>query len=192
IMISWATSLQSPSILLLFVLTLFPSFATAEPPCENSPHPLPALHSCSKLISTIHRYASSDPYLYHWSRHPGTEVHSRSLPRSWIDPERHGLSPYTYFCIITVDVIEGHEEDGADSFGFNQIAVAANEIVWTCLKRERGLRPQVGWEGLGLLRQPKVISVRVGSVRGVNILRMSGNRTMGLAEKEAFDVIGTG
>ncbi|KAL8807199.1 MAG: hypothetical protein Q9182_000881 [Xanthomendoza sp. 2 TL-2023] len=151
--------------------------AAAEPTCENLPHPLPAVDSCLKLINTIHNIALLQPYLYHWSRHPSnTEHNARRLPRHWTDPARRGPSPYTYFCTITVDVMEGHEEDGADSFGFNEVADTAMEIVQGCLKRERGLRPQVGWDGVGFLQEPQVVRVRVGSVRGVDILRVGGNR----------------
>ena len=47
------------------------------------------------------------------------------------------------------------------------IAKVANEIVRDCLARERGIRPQVGWMGVGMFEEPHVVRVTIGSARRV-------------------------
>lgn len=155
--------------LILFILTPF-LYAAEKPECENQVLPLPPVSSCQNLINTIHKLSLREPYIYHWSRHPDTkESYTALLPRTFIDNRKP--QDYTYICSITVDVIPEHEKDGEDSFGYLDIARAANEISKVCLKRERGIRPQVGWMGVGFLEQPQVVGVRMGSLR-----RMDGGK----------------
>lgn len=66
-----------------------------------------------------------------------------------------------------MDVLPGHEEGEGDAFRYLDIARAADAIVRACLMRERGMRPQVGWMGVGVLEKGREVGVRVGSLRRV-------------------------
>ncbi|KAL8727993.1 MAG: hypothetical protein Q9181_005497 [Wetmoreana brouardii] len=142
-------------------------------------HPLPTFGSCLSVIQTIHHESKTYPFLYTWSHH-GHEFDEQRLPRTWISEDEK--SHFTYVCVVTIDLIQGHEED-EDSFTFKDVAFVANTIVTECLSRERGIRPQVGWEMIGFFRRPKVVKVRVGSVRK-GVAERLGNASAELVGKE--------
>lgn len=73
-----------------------------------------------------------------------------------------------------MDVLPGHEEGEGDAFRYLDIARTADAIVWACLMRERGMRPQVGWMGVGVLEEGREVGVRVGSLRRVGKARGGG------------------
>ncbi|KAI4178173.1 MAG: hypothetical protein LQ348_005669 [Seirophora lacunosa] len=102
----------------------------------------------------------------------------KQLPRTWVD----NSPAYSYQCAVTVDTIAGTPEDEGDSFTYKDISVVAARIVDHCLKRERGLRPQVGSDLIGFLHIPKLVRVWVHSVRLPR--RWGRNRTTGVVESE--------
>ncbi|KAI4187383.1 MAG: hypothetical protein L6R41_002842 [Letrouitia leprolyta] len=163
----FSTSIIPTSFLVFILLLLYPPFLHAsddrKPECENQVLPLPPVSSCSHLINTIYQRSLKEPFLYHWSRIPSSEPYTETLPRTFIDSPPP--AEFTYICALTVDVFTGHEKDRGDSFGYLDIVRAANEILKQCLKRERGIRPQVGWMGIGFLEIPQVIGVSLGSLR---------------------------
>ena len=72
--------------------------------------------------------------------------------------------------------MEGVPDTEEDSFTFRDVVVVAERIVISCLMRERGIRPQVGWEGIGFFRKPRVVRVEVESVRRRDVGRFVGGR----------------
>lgn len=163
---------MTPKKPLRFILLLLLPFLPpihAIPQCENPPHPLPALSSCLYLVHQIHHDAKTQPYLYHWSRHP-SKFDERRLPATWIE----SASPYTYVCSVSVDLVRGHEAE-EESFTYKDVADAVDRVVRDCLTPvERGMRPMVGWEMIGFFKRPEVVRVQVGSTR-----RSSGGLVLG-------------
>lgn len=85
-----------------------------------------------------------------------------------------------------MDVLPGHEDGEGDAFRYLDIARTANEIVKDCLDGQGGMRPQVGWMGIGILEEGREVGVRVGSLRRVGRGRWwdGGGRVVDLLEGE--------
>ncbi|KAL8923351.1 MAG: hypothetical protein Q9208_004621 [Pyrenodesmia sp. 3 TL-2023] len=114
-----------------------------------------------QLISTIRTEAKTHPFLYEWTHHPDPRgFHQMQLPHTWIDR----TPPYTYQCAITLETVPNTEEDG-DNFSFKDVCVVADRIVNKCLYTERGLRPQIGFDVIGILHRPQLVRVYLHSVR---------------------------
>ncbi|KAL9596510.1 MAG: hypothetical protein Q9179_004590 [Wetmoreana sp. 5 TL-2023] len=171
-------------LLLLFLLHL----CTATPTCENQMHPLPPLSSCVSVIQNIYHEAKAHPFLYTWSHHAHA-FDEQDLPRTWISEDEK--SYFTYVCVVTVDLVQGHEDE-EDSFTFKDVAYVANTIVRDCLTRERGMRPQVGWEMIGFFHRPKVVRVSLGSVRKEVLERVgNNNKTVNAMISRYMDGLGS-
>ncbi|KAL8647454.1 MAG: hypothetical protein Q9210_005551 [Variospora velana] len=162
----------------LHLLLYFTPSTIANPVCENPLHGLPALSGCLQLIATILAEAKTYPYLYDWTRNPNPlGFNQKKLPHTWVDR----TPPYTYQCAVTIDTIPGAgtEDVEGDSFTYKDVSVVAKRIVNQCLRREGGLRPQIGWDLIGFIHRPRVVRVWVHSVR---LPRVGGRNRTGVVE----------
>ncbi|KAL9016020.1 MAG: hypothetical protein Q9185_006615 [Variospora sp. 1 TL-2023] len=166
------------TLIFLLLLLHFTPTTTATPVCENPLHGLPALSGCLKLIAAILAEAKTYPYLYEWTRHPDPlDSNQRQLPHTWVDRS----PPYTYQCAVTIDTMSGTgtlDVEG-DSFTYRDVSVVASRVVNQCLRSERGIRPQIGWDLIGFIHRPKVVRVWVHSMR---LPRMGGRNRTGVVE----------
>ena len=116
------------AILLLLIMT---SFTSGNPLCHIPPPPpdqVPTLSDCQDLLQEITAIATledNDPIL--WSRFPPAGLGSRKLPYPFADPRPAND------CEFVVDTLYKGERY-EDTFSTGEVALAAKEILETCLQ----------------------------------------------------------